>query len=120
MLRNLNTRYLWFSSAWKNGVWHCRNGLELSDDVAEFEEKDLLIGHIASGKHRKYEGMKDFKAIKESDVLTVSISGEEKKSVQWVFQTRKARTGFEEHCKGKVWIHELGSYIISPKAPIDA
>jgi hypothetical protein len=70
--------------------------------------EDLLIGHIASGKHCKFLQMESASEIKERDVLTVNIDGVERKSIQWAFRTYKAKDGFEEACHGNVVLHKYG------------
>lgn len=112
--RTLTTEYLWFgdrersTDLWKKVIWHCRRGVEFPEELDHLTQKDLLIGHIASGKHRKYERMAHYNQIDEGDVLTIEVDGTGRKSVQWIFQTSKAKRGFQEHCQGKVWIHNLG------------
>lgn len=43
------------------------------DELNDLDEKDLLIGHIASGIRRKYEHLKDHTQIGERNVLPVKI-----------------------------------------------
>ncbi|KAI9808443.1 MAG: hypothetical protein M1826_004153 [Phylliscum demangeonii] len=106
LLEGLSTLYLWSdgntSKTWKEVVWRGRRGWPVPDEMEPLEKEDLWIGHILSGKHVKYERLKLSREIKDSDVLTVQIDGEEKRGIQWTFQTRKARRGFEEHCRGKL------------------
>ena len=115
LTRTLSVGYLWFSDVWKNVVWLCHNERYVPKEITEYEGKDLLIGHIASGKHRKYQAIKDYREIKESDVLTISVAGERQKAIQWVFKTREAVANFEEQCRGRVVIHRLGSHVVPPK-----
>ena len=42
----------------------------------------VLIGHIASGKQRKYQAMKDHSQMREQDILNVNINGEAMKAIQ--------------------------------------
>ncbi|KAI9821442.1 MAG: hypothetical protein M1826_000678 [Phylliscum demangeonii] len=113
LLESLSTQYLWSdgdtSETWKKVVGHGRRGYHLPGELEPVEKKDVWIGHILSGKHVKYERLKSFQEIKDSDVLKLQIDGEEKRAIQWSLQTRRARASFEEHCRGKVWIHRLGA-----------
>ncbi|KAK2737855.1 hypothetical protein FQN55_000865 [Onygenales sp. PD_40] len=117
MIRHLSVNYLWSdgsaeeSDTWRKVVWYSRRGEELPGDICHLESKDLWIGHIASGKHVKYENMKDHNQIKPSDVLTVEIDGAWRKAIQWVFYTRSARDKFCESCAGKVWIRPFGPLV---------
>lgn len=118
---SLATEYLWCgdrqkpTDAWKKLVWHSRRGLMVPDELDHLDEKDLLIGHIASAIHTKYEHLKDHTQIGEHDVLTVKIDGEERKAVQWVFNTKKAMRGLAQTCVGKVWIHSAGHLMVPPE-----
>lgn len=82
LMRRLTVSHIWFSDEWKTVVWCGRNMRFLPPKLAELEEKDVLIGHIASGKHVKYVNMKDPTEIQERDVLTVTIASEETKGIQ--------------------------------------
>lgn len=115
LLKSLSTEYLWHSETWKQLIWLGRNIRNLPKELEHIGEKDLLIGHIASGKHSKYMKMKSYHQIKEGDILTIDENGERKMAIQWVFQSRKAREEFERQCRGKVWIHGLGTYLTPPK-----
>jgi len=118
---SLATEYLWCgdrqkpTDAWKKLIWHIRRGLMVPDELDYLDEKDLLIGHIASGIHKKIEHLKDHTQIGERDVLTVKIDGEERKAVQGVFNTKKAMRGFAETSVGKVWIHSAGHLMVPPE-----
>lgn len=111
----LAIKYLWFgeqeqpTDEWRKLIWCSPRGQRLPQEIRYIDQKDLLVGHIASGIHAKYVDMADYTRIRESDVLTVEIDGEMKRAVQWVFNTGKAEDGFEEHCRGKIWIHNLGA-----------
>ncbi|MCJ1365847.1 hypothetical protein MMC16_004972 [Acarospora aff. strigata] len=125
LINSLSTEHLWFgdhdkpTDQWKKLVWHGRKGLRLPKEIRYLEEKDLLIGHIAmSGIHREYEQMVDSTRIRESDVLTVKVNSEERKALQWIFNTYKATDGFEEHCSGKVWIHGVGCLMVAPEPTV--
>ncbi|KAI9829830.1 MAG: hypothetical protein M1826_005407 [Phylliscum demangeonii] len=122
LLESLSTQCLWSdgntSETWKEVVWHGRRGYDLPGELEPIEKKDVWIGHILSGRHVKYERLKSSQEIKDSDVLKLQIDEEEKRAIQWSFQTRRARGGFEEHCRGKVWIHRLGALSVPRKAGI--
>lgn len=81
-------------------------------EVREYHGKELLIGHVASGIYRKYTAVQNYKDIKESDALTIAISGEQQKAIQWVFQTQDAVALFEQECRGREWIHRLGTHVV--------
>lgn len=115
LIRNLSVEYLWYSEVWKKVIWHGRNAKELPEELRYINDKDLLIGHIASGRHVNYVRLKDYNHIKEQDILNIDVSGEQKKAVQWGFQTRKARREFEQASRGRVWIHDFGTYLTPPK-----
>lgn len=110
----LDTEYLWIGDRdctedlWRKMIWHCRRGVDIPKEIRYIYNKDLLIGHIATGIHSKYERMDHYNQIDEKDVLKVEVNGEERRSAQWVFHTERARDGFTEHCRGRVWIHNLG------------
>ena len=106
----LRVTYIWFSEHCKRVVWHRRNGRQLLRELAQLEDPDLLIGQIASGKHCKYTATKDDTQMKEGNMLPIEVDTEPKKAIQWVLQTRKAVEGFENICRGKVHIHQLGMY----------
>ena len=82
----------------------------LPEELSVLDEKDVFIGPTASGKHRKYQAMKDHSQMREQDILDVNTNGEAKKAIQWGFQSRNAVQGFQTMCRGKVWIHKLGVY----------
>lgn len=110
----LSREYLWFGDTWKEVVWYSRRGLELPKKLRYIEQKDLLLGHIASGKVVKYEKLEAHTQIKERDILQVQSGGQDVKAIQWVFSTHKARDGFKENCRSKVWIHSAGT-LSTPK-----
>jgi hypothetical protein len=115
-VESLKVKYLWFgrnsegnpSNEWKDLIWNSRRGDRLPKSLRHLSAEDLLIGHIASGKHCKFTQMESASEIKEGDVLTVNIDGVERKSIQWVFQTYEAQDGFEEACRGNVVLHQCG------------
>ena len=72
-------------------------------ELVHIEQYNLLIGHIASG-------ITDWNQITEEDIMTVQIAGERRMAIQWVFYTTKARLAFEEQCRGKIWLHNLGTF----------
>ncbi len=125
-IESLTVEYLWFgdsekpTNTWKILVWHGRKGLSLPKEIRYLEQRDLLIGHIASGVHAKCLHMIDATKIKESDVLTVEVDGEEKRSIQWVFHTYNAKDAFAEKCAGKVWIHNVGCFKVPPEGTVSA
>ncbi|KAI9779363.1 MAG: hypothetical protein M1816_003610 [Peltula sp. TS41687] len=110
-VERLTTEYIWFTSPnniWKKVIFNCRRGLPLPDELEDLEKRDILIGHIASGKNVKYERLTSYEQIR--DCLSVEEEGHATKAIQWAFQTRKARQDFETHCKGKIWIHSVGTF----------
>jgi hypothetical protein len=123
-VESLKAKYLWFdqnsegnpSNEWKNLIWNSRRGNRLPKSLRHLSAEDLLIGHIASGKHCKFMQMESASEIKESDVLTVNIDEVERKSIQWAFQTDEAQDGFEEACRGNVVLHKCGAGF-RPKSP---
>lgn len=110
MIRSLSVKYLWSDTdEWKKVIWYSRRGEQLPDDLEYLEKNDLWIGHIAASKNRKYERMSHYRQIQESDVLKVTVDDEERKSIQWVFYTFKAKSAFRNKCAGRIWIHPLSS-----------
>lgn len=113
LTNTLDTKFLWFGDKetvkdeWKKMIWTCRNGKLLPADLKYLQQKDVLIGHVASGINAKYQRKANYEDISESDLLTVDIDGEERRAIQWVFHTEKARAGFEDQCRGKIWIHRF-------------
>ncbi|KAF2139824.1 uncharacterized protein K452DRAFT_310206 [Aplosporella prunicola CBS 121167] len=111
-VESLDAHYLWLGALptdeWSQVVWHSRNGERFPKELRHVYNKDLLIGHIASGINEKYVAMDKPTMIKDKDVLKVESEGEDVKSIQWVFQSMKAEDGFETECKGKVWVHMCG------------
>ena len=92
----LQTEYLWVNhpqNMWKKLVWSSRCGDPLSEELEYLLQKDLLVGHIASGTNKKFERMSPHTQIKENDLLTVMIDGEMKKAIQWVFLIRIEQKG---------------------------
>lgn len=118
---SLVTEYLWCgdrqkpTDTWKKLIWYSRRGKMVPVELDYLDEKDLLIGHISSGIHKKVEHLKDHTKIGERDVLSVKIDGEERKAVQWVFNTTKAMRAFARTCVGKVWIHSAGHLMVPPE-----
>lgn len=100
--------------AWKHIVWSCQRG-ERRWPKGQLRQwgysKDLIVGHIASGKQRKYTEIRSWDQIRDSDVLKVDIDGRERLAVQWVFNTDEAIDGVEDVVGGKVWLHDLGSML---------
>ena len=111
---SISRKYLWSDESrqptdeWKKLIWYSRKGKTFPKELDHLYQTDLLVGHIASGIHAKFERMSDYTHIRESDLLTVTISGEERRAVQWVFYTAPAKADFVEHCKDKIWLHNLG------------
>lgn len=115
LLRSLSVNYLWYgdrepSEEWKKVIWCCRGQREWLPEIQHLLQKDLWVGHIATSKHIKYEAMADHTKIKESDVLTIETEEGERRAIQWVFHTLKARREFAQQCFGKTWIHSLGNF----------
>ncbi|KAI9786809.1 MAG: hypothetical protein M1839_005040 [Geoglossum umbratile] len=121
LLKGLTVYYLWQDERllpkdeWKKLVYYGRRGKYLPTELRHIEQRDLLIGHISSGVHRKFEQLTHWNQIKDEDVLSVQIAGENRKAIQWVFNTAKARDGFMEKCRGKIWLHNLGTFKVFPK-----
>ncbi|MCJ1242401.1 hypothetical protein MMC14_010409 [Varicellaria rhodocarpa] len=116
----LQQQHLWFDDQqdlWRKLIWESRRGRELPKDLRFLYEKDLLIGHIASSIHSKYERMNTFTEIKEQDLLTIMVDNETKKATQWVFNTLAAADGFQIHCRGKIWFHSMGA-LFGPKTKV--
>lgn len=111
----LATKHLWFdergqpTDEWKKVVRSSRREGHFPEELEYLYQKDLLVGHMLSGRNCKYTAMPDHTRIRDSDLLTVRILGEERKGVQWVFHTRRAEEGFIENCKDKIWLHSLGA-----------
>jgi hypothetical protein len=84
-----------FKDRWTKGAW--------------------LMGHILSGKEVKYERKKDHTQIKDSDALMVMIDGRKTFAMQWVIKTRDGIDKFEEKCKGKGWILNMGAFMQAMK-----
>ena len=113
-LSGLKKRHLWYGEGllgdpWRTLVWHSRNGSDWDKDWAWLpQDTQLVIGHIASGRHRKYIKMNSPASIREQDVLNVGTEDNPVKGIQWVFRGLPARTGFAEACRNTVWIHVVG------------
>lgn len=110
-VKRLTTEYLWLDSPhdiWKKVIFQCRRESRLPTALVYIEERDILIGHIASGVNVRYERMNSYEQI--TDSLTVKVDGHTTAAIQFVFQTRKAQEEFEEHCKGKIWLHSVGAF----------
>src|SRR5437667_4782489 len=111
----LRVYYLWYNERqipkdeWKKPVYYSRRGKYLPPELDHIEEMDLLVGHIALGTHRKFERLTHWDQIQDDDVLTVQIASEHRMAIQWAFNTAKARRGIEEQCRGKIWLHNLGT-----------
>ncbi|KAI9766924.1 MAG: hypothetical protein M1840_006221 [Geoglossum simile] len=120
LTKSLVVKYLWYNETqmpreeWRKLVYHSRRAEDLPRELDYIEQCDLLIGHIATGIHRKFERLDHWNQIKDEDVLTVQIAGEQKMAIQWAFNTTKARYGLVEQCRGKVWLHYLGTFKVSP------
>lgn len=113
LVEQLTTEYLWFDSPgdmWRRLVFNSRRQLRLPEELRYLGEKDILIGHIASGKNVKYERLSSYEEIHEGDLLTVDVEGRPTKAIQWVFQTDDAQEAFQERCKGTVWLHSVGAF----------
>ncbi|OCK90250.1 uncharacterized protein K441DRAFT_666276 [Cenococcum geophilum 1.58] len=122
LMRNLTTYYLWCGERqtpkdeWRKLVYHSRRCEDLPRELVHIEQYDILIGHIASGTNRKFEQLTHWSQITDEDILTVQIAGERRTAIQWVFHTTKARHAFEEQCRGKIWLHSLGTLKIPPQS----
>ncbi|KAI9774715.1 MAG: hypothetical protein M1839_001676 [Geoglossum umbratile] len=120
LIKALAVKYLWYRETqmpreeWRKFVYHSRRAEDLPPELHYIEQCDLLIGHIATGVNRKFESLDHWNQIKDEDVLTIRIAGEQKMAIQWAFNTYKARDGFVEQCRGKVWLHYLGTFKVSP------
>jgi hypothetical protein len=61
LLKTLTVYYLWQDERllpkdeWKKLVYYSRRGKYLPMELRHIEQRDLLIGHISSGVHRKFE-----------------------------------------------------------------
>ena len=112
---SISKKFLWFderqqpTDEWKKLIWHSRRGRQFPEELDYLYQKDLLIGHIASGKNVKYERMSSHAEIRDHDLLTVAVGDEERRAVQWVFNTAAAVRGFTEHCRDSIWLHSLGA-----------
>ncbi|KAI9844964.1 MAG: hypothetical protein M1838_001948 [Thelocarpon superellum] len=107
-LATLKIAEVWFGDDWKKLIWASRKIKEFPPELQELESSDVLVGHVASGINNKFTKLKGPELIKERALLMVCIGGEWKRAVQWVFQSAKARQGFERECRGKVYIHRIG------------
>ncbi|KAI9769594.1 MAG: hypothetical protein M1839_003633 [Geoglossum umbratile] len=120
LIKALVVKYLWYNETrmpreeWRKLVYYSRRAEDPPPELDYIEQCDLLIGHIASGINCKFERLNHWNQIKDEDVLIVRIAGKQKVAIQWVFNTTKARHGFEEQCRGKVWLHYLGTFKVSP------
>lgn len=111
-IESLNVRYLWVGGqdqVWEKVIWYSRRGERLPKDLAYIKQTALLIGHVASGVHAKFTHMDSYEDIRQRDVMTVTVDGEECKALQWVFQTDEAQEEFENKCRGKVRLLGYGS-----------
>lgn len=114
-IERLDVQYLWYGSApggkpsdtWQQLIWWSRRGRDTPESLDWITEKDLLIGHIARSIHQKYQRMRSHHQIKESALLSIQVDGVEQKAIQWVFQSKIAQRGFQNVCKGRVWLHPL-------------
>ncbi|KAI9846024.1 MAG: hypothetical protein M1838_001474 [Thelocarpon superellum] len=118
-LRQFHVEYLWYggdqdgirpADAWRKLVWASRRVAdEISPELEKLSSVDVLIGHIASGKHKKFKKMPDYTDIKRSQLLRVKIDGEWKDGIQWAFMTPSVRYRFKERFANDVYIHWIRS-----------
>jgi hypothetical protein len=68
----------------------------------------VIVRRISFGGRRaRYEMMIHYTEISPGDVVTFNIDELEADALQYTFITREAQ-GFEKHCRGKIWSHNLG------------
>jgi len=57
---------------WKQIVYHCRRrGYYQEAQNLEQSEKDVIVGHIASGRNEKFDKMNSWDMISTGDVLMI-------------------------------------------------
>ncbi len=100
------------ANIWQDLVFYNRRGKRLPEDLNYIGETELLIGDVASARYWNYENLVCPERIKYEDILKVNIGGQKARALQWVFQFQDGTTerAFNEVCKGKVWIHQLGRF----------
>jgi hypothetical protein len=121
LVKNLTPYYLWHDERWtpkdewRKLVYHSRRREDLPRELLHIDQYDVLIGHIATGVHRKYERLTHWNRITDEDILAVQIAGRNRMAIQWVFNTAEARLAFEEQCRGKIQLHNLGTFKVPPQ-----
>ncbi|KAI9808624.1 MAG: hypothetical protein M1825_003774 [Sarcosagium campestre] len=118
-----SVQYLWCddigprADEWKRVVWKSRRRERLMEpELRHIKEADLLIGHIAKHKHKRFEDMKSWTEVNEDHNLLIDIDGVPTRAVQWVLNNDEAEEAVEEACSGKVWIHNLGALVVASSA----
>jgi hypothetical protein len=77
-------------------------------ELEYLKERDVIVGHISYGGRRaRYEMMIHYTEVSPGDVLIFNIDGLETDALQCAFISREAQEGFEKHCRGKIWSHNL-------------
>lgn len=116
LVDGLSVHWLWGedrtrpAAEWKSLVWHSRRVSRLPKELGWLDEKDVLIGHVASAKECKVLRVREPAGIRDTDVLTV-LNGERRvQAVQWAFKSIKAEEDFEEASSGKVRVHSMGVF----------
>lgn len=92
---------------WRKLILSTRKRQERPPELEYLKERDVIGGHISSGRRARYELITDYTQISPSDVLIVEINGLREDACQYAFNTRKAQEGFEKHCRRKIWSHSL-------------
>ncbi|KZF22950.1 hypothetical protein L228DRAFT_261062 [Xylona heveae TC161] len=122
LARILSVKYLWSGSQeqslwneWREVALLSRRRKGFLDELEHIHDKDLIIGHVASGLNIEFLRMNDPTEIKDKQVLKVEIDGQERKAIQWGFHHRSFAK-VEDATEGKFWVHRVGAL----KAPKQA
>jgi hypothetical protein len=116
-LEGLTVKRLWTwgedhpNEDWRQVIWNSRRRRRLPDEVKQYGQAELLMGHIATSLPVKYMKMDSHAEIGDDEVMKVMIAGKKTPALQWVFQKERTQAEFERVCQGRVWMHYLGALI---------
>ena len=89
--------------AWRKLVWYSRRREVPARELDHIAGKQLLTANLASGIETRYTPTPEAGGIEPHNVLFVTIQGQKKRALQWVFQ-REAEREFDEQYEGEAWV----------------